>query len=45
MAISAQNEYYQVWQDHHFDVLKNIEFPKVDVVNIQTFLNDLKKIE
>lgn len=28
-----------------FDVLKNIEFPKVDVVNIQTFLNDLKKIE
>ena len=32
-----------VTQDHHFDVLKNIEFPKVDVVNIQTFLNDLKK--
>ncbi len=39
------NAKYIVTQDHHFDVLKNIEFPKVDVVNIQTFLNDLKKIE
>ena len=37
------NAKYIVTQDHHFDVLKNIEFPKVDVVNIQTFLNDLKK--
>ena len=43
-AITA-NAKYIVTQDHHFDVLKNIEFPKVDVVNIQTFLNDLKKIE
>lgn len=39
------NAKFIVTQDHHFDVLKNIEFPKVDVVNIQTFLNDLKKIE
>lgn len=39
------NAKYIVTQDHHFDVLKNIEFPKVDVANIQTFLNDLKKIE
>lgn len=39
------NAKYIVTQDHHFDVLKNIDFPKVDVVNIQTFLNDLKKIE
>ena len=32
-----------VTQDHHFDVLKNIDFPKVDVIGIDDFLNLLVK--
>ena len=33
-AISA-NAHYIVTNDHHYDVLKDIDFPKVNVVNIQ----------
>ena len=33
-AISA---HYIVTNDHHYDVLKDIDFPKVNVVNIQQF--------
>ena len=35
-AISA-TENYIVTNDHHYDVLKDIDFPKVNVVNIQQF--------
>lgn len=35
-AISA-NAYYIVTNDHHYDVLKDIDFPKVNIVNIQQF--------
>ena len=35
-AISA-NAPYIVTNDHHYDVLKDIDFPKVNVVNIQQF--------
>ena len=35
-AISA-NAHYIVTNDHHYDVLKDIDFPKVNVVNIQQF--------
>lgn len=35
-AISG-NAHYIVTNDHHYDVLKDIDFPKVNVVNIQQF--------
>lgn len=32
------NASYIVTQDHHFDVLKSIDFPKVDVIGIDEFI-------
>lgn len=37
------NAKYIVTHDHHFDVLKQIPFPKVDVVSLRQFLLDLQK--
>ena len=37
----ASNAKYIVTQDHHFDVLKTITFPKVDVVTIEEFLREI----
>lgn len=37
------NAKYIVSHDHHFDVLKQIPFPKVDVVSLRQFLLDLQK--
>ena len=37
----ASNAKYIVSQDHHFDVLKTISFPKVDVVTIEEFLMEI----
>lgn len=37
-AISA-NAHYIVTNDHHFDVLQTIDFPKVDVITIKDFCN------
>lgn len=39
-AITA-NARYIVTQDHHFDVLHHIDFPKVDVIDIEEFLKAL----
>lgn len=39
-AIMA-NARYIVTQDHHFDILHAIDFPKVDVIGIEEFLNVL----
>ena len=33
----SDNAHYIVTNDHHYDVLKDIEFPKVNIVNIQQF--------
>ncbi len=41
----VSNAKYIVTNDHHFDVLKSIEFPKVDVVKLRQFLDDLQKSE
>ncbi len=41
-AISA-NAKYIVSNDRHFEVLDNIDFPKVNVVNIQNFAKKLTK--
>ena len=37
----ASNAKYIVSQDHHFDVLKTITFPRVDVVTIEEFLMEI----
>jgi len=37
----ASNAKYIVSQDHHFDILKTIAFPKVDVVTIEEFLMEI----
>lgn len=37
----ASNAKYIVSQDHHFDILKTIAFPKVDVVTIEEFLKEI----
>lgn len=34
----AANASYIVSQDHHFDILKTIEFPKVELIDIDTFM-------
>ncbi len=39
----VSNAKYIVTNDHHFDVLKNITFPKVDAVKLNQFLDDLQK--
>lgn len=38
------NEKYIVTQDHHFNILKQISFPKVDVITLKAFLADLQKL-
>ena len=37
----ASNAKYIVTQDHHFDILKTIAFPKVNVVTIEEFLMEI----
>jgi len=41
----AANAKYIVTQDHHFDVLKDVSFPKVDVISIEQFLISLTSQE
>lgn len=43
-AVAAQ-AIFIVSNDKHYDVLKTIPFPKVDVVNIMEFLRYLKSID
>lgn len=39
----VSNAQYIVSNDRHFSVLKNISFPRVDVLNIDEFLSELNK--
>jgi putative PIN family toxin of toxin-antitoxin system len=41
-AIVANADYI-VSQDTHFDILKTINFPKVNVIRIEEFANELRK--
>ena len=41
-AIKATAKYI-VSNDHHFDILKQIPFPKVEVIDINKFIEELKK--
>lgn len=34
-----------VTQDHHYDILKNIDYPKVEIIGIDEFIEILKNIE
>lgn len=43
-AISARVKYV-VSNDRHFNILKKIPFPKVDIVSIQEFLSEVKKLQ
>ena len=43
-AIKA-NAKYIVSEDHHFDVLKTIDFPSVNVIGINDFLQELQSLE
>ena len=36
------NAHFIVTQDHHFDILKKIDFPKIDIINIDDFINLLE---
>ena len=36
------NARYIVTEDHHYDVLRNIPFPKIEVVDIDEFLKVLR---
>ena len=37
----AANAKYIVSEDHHFNVLKEIDFPSVDIINIDSFLKEV----
>lgn len=39
----ATNARYIVTEDHHFNILRTISFPVVDVINIDAFLEILQK--
>lgn len=39
----VSNARFIVTEDKHFSVLKNIDFPKIDVINIDTFADNLQK--
>jgi len=43
-ALNAGADYI-VTNDKHFDVLKNIDFPKIDVINIDTFKKMISTIQ
>lgn len=42
-AIKA-NAKYIVSEDHHYDILKSIKFPQVNVIGIDEFLNELQSM-
>ena len=39
-AVAASAKYI-VTQDHHFDILKEVPFPKVEVLSLEAFLKEL----
>ena len=40
----AANAKYIVTEDHHFNVLKTVVFPVVNVINIDEFLREIENI-
>lgn len=39
------NARYIVTQDHHYDILREIDFPKLDIISIDGFLQELSLLE
>jgi len=37
------NARFIVTQDHHYDILRTISFPKINVIDIDSFINELSK--
>lgn len=37
----ASNAKYIVTEDHHFDILKHISFPRVEVITLKDFIDTL----
>ena len=42
-AIVASAKYI-VTEDHHYDVLKSCSFPKVDVIDLDSFLREVQRL-
>ncbi len=40
----AANAKFIVTEDHHFNILKNVSFPKVAIINIDNFLKELSSM-
>jgi len=40
----AANARYLVTEDHHFDVLKKVDFPKVAIIGLDDFLKEIPKL-
>lgn len=38
------NAKYIVTEDHHYDILKSVPFPKINVIDIESFVNELKNM-
>ncbi|MBR4730619.1 MAG: putative toxin-antitoxin system toxin component, PIN family [Prevotella sp.] len=38
----AANAKFIVTEDHHFDILRNVSFPKVNIISIDSFLKEIK---
>ena len=37
------NAHFIVTQDHHYDILREIDFPKINVIDIDSFLKEMAK--
>lgn len=57
MSLSRKSRYYPVWrdfktdarfivtEDHHFDVLRHVTYPKINVIDIDEFLDYLELLD
>ena len=44
-AVFATNARYLVSEDKHFNILKHLEYPQIDVISIENFLKILRGIK
>lgn len=40
----AANAHYIVSEDHHYDLLRNIDYPRIEVIDIDNFVKILQKL-
>ena len=41
----AANAHYIVSEDHHYDLLRNIDYPRIEIIDIDNFVKMLQKKE